>query len=139
MRTRQRSAIWSVPEDTQELFLVLFSLQFAALCGLVIWYEVSSYAAGPWPRVIIAIGQATGPWTIAVAAESIIASEAVMWVSEKYKRRRYMQGRAEGRAEGSAEAHRKWEEWNQRREAAVAAGGEFTEPPPSLDDTIEAA
>ena len=85
------------------------------------------------------IGQAIGPWTITLAAESIIVSETVMWVSEKYKRRRYMQGRSEGRAEGRAEAQAAWEEWNRRREAAATAGEEFTEPPPSFNDLVKAA
>ena len=133
MRTRERSAIWSVPEDTQTLFLLLFAIQFSALCGLVIWFEVSSYTTGSWLQIVVPIGQGIGPWTVALAAESIIISETVMWVSEKYRRRRYMQGLAEGLAEGAAENQKKWEEWNRRREAAAAAGEEFSEPPPSLN------
>ena len=132
-RRRQRSAIWSVPEDTQNLFLILFSIQFTALSGLVIWHEISSYTGGPWPDVIIKIGQGIGPWVLVIAGESIIISESVMWVSERYKQRRYLQGRAEGRAD----LQREWEEWNRRREAAAAAGEEFTEPPPSLNEKVE--
>ena len=131
-RNPQRSAIWSVPEDTQTLFLILFSIQFIALSGLVIWHEINSYAGGPWPEVIIAIGQGIGPWILIIAAESIITAESYMWVSERYKQRRYLQGHEEGREEGRAEAYEEWEAWNRRREAAQTAGEPFNEPPPSL-------
>ena len=36
-----------------------------------------------------------------------------------------------GRAEGGAAERQRWEEWNARREAAMSAGAEFTEPPPA--------
>ena len=42
------------------------------------------------------------------------------------------QGREQGREQGFAEANSLWEEWNNRRLAAEAAGQPFTEPPPSL-------
>ena len=50
-------------------------------------------------------------------------------LSEWYRERRYLRGRAEG----AAENQRKWEEWNGRREAAAARGEPFSEPPPSLN------
>ena len=34
----------------------------------------------------------------------------------------------------TAEVQQRWEEWNQRRESAAAAGIEFDEPPPVFDD-----
>ena len=69
----------------RQLFLILFSIQFTALSGLVIWHEISSYTGGPWPDVIIKVGQGIGPWVLVIAGESIIISESVMWVSERYK------------------------------------------------------
>ena len=49
-------------------------------------------------------------------------------ISEWYRERRYLQGRAEG----AAEKQREWEAWNRRREAA-ARDEPFNEPPPSLN------
>ena len=40
-------------------------------------------------------------------------------------------GRATGHAVGRAMADREWEAWNRRREAALARGEPFAEPPPS--------
>ena len=48
-------------------------------------------------------------------------------LSERYLRKRYMQGRVEG----SADTQKKWEAWNSRRMAAEAEGRPFDEPPPS--------
>ena len=87
--------------------------------------------------MIIRIGQSIGPWILVIAAESIIIAESVMWVSERYKQRRFLEGKAEGlaegREEGRVEAYVEWEEWNRRREAAAAKGEPFSEPPPSLN------
>ena len=37
----------------------------------------------------------------------------------------------------TTEVQQRWENWNQRREAAVVAGLEFNEPPPDIDDTAD--
>ena len=42
------------------------------------------------------------------------------------------EGLARGRAEGRVETDREWADWNERREAAVARGEPFSEPPPSV-------
>ena len=125
----QRAAIWSVREKAWGLFFVLFSIQFIALATIITWHEINSNTQGSWPDVIIAIGRGLGSWVLVIAAESIIISESMMFLSERYIMRRYLQGRAEGKAE----TFREWEEWNRRREAAAAAGEPFTEPPPSLN------
>ena len=41
------------------------------------------------------------------------------------------------RVEATAEVQKRWEEWNSRREAAVAAGEEFGEPPPGVAQESE--
>ena len=57
---------------------------------------------------------------------------------ERYLRKGYQAGKAEGLKEGEekgkAEAWEAWQEWNQRRLNAEAAGDPFTEPPPSLNN-----
>ena len=47
---------------------------------------------------------------------------------EEYRARIGEEARAEARAETDGE----WEGWNERREAAVARGEPFSEPPPSV-------
>jgi hypothetical protein len=50
-----------------------------------------------------------------------------MIFAERYRQRRYK----EGRQEGSKEAHQAWEAWNERRLQAEANDEPFNEPPPS--------
>ena len=42
-------------------------------------------------------------------------------------------GRAEGWVEGQMDAHEAWSAWNARRLAAEQNGGDFNEPPPSIE------
>ena len=123
-RNRQRAAIWSVPEDWQRLYVITFSIQYLTVLGLVSWHEISAKGANSWPDTLISIGQIVSSLTLGIAANSVITTEFVRMISEWYRERRYWQG--------AADTQRKWEEWNQRREAAAATGEDFTEPPPSL-------
>ncbi len=43
----------------------------------------------------------------------------------------YAEGFAQGFAEGFAQENREWDEWNRRREAALARDEAFSEPTPS--------
>ena len=52
-------------------------------------------------------------------------------IAEKYKLRRYIQGKADGKLEGIAEANRLWLDWIKRRNEALSKGLMFNEPPPS--------
>ena len=64
-------------------------------------------------------------------------------IAEKYKLRRYIQGKAdgklegiaegksEGKSEGIAEANRLWLDWIKRRDEALSKGLVFSEPAPS--------
>ena len=52
-------------------------------------------------------------------------------IAEKYKLRRYIQGKADGKLEGIAEANRLWLDWIKRRDEALSKGLVFNEPPPS--------
>ena len=58
-----------------------------------------------------------------------------MIFAERYRQRRFREGRQEGRQEGSKEAHQAWEAWNERRLQAEANGEPFNEPPPSQRQT----
>lgn len=130
-RNRKRTAVWSVPEEWQRLYFFLFSAQFVVVTVLIAWREIAGKETSSWPDTLIAIGQTVSSLTIGIAAESIILTEAVfmvlaLWLMEK----RYN--------EGVAKTQKAWEEWNRRREQAVAEGREFTEPPPNPEPPDEA-
>ncbi len=124
----QRVTIWSVPEDWQRWYLALFNIQILCLLGLVCWHEVATAPDGGVAiDVLIAVGSSMAGLIILVAAESIFLTDVTKMlftmISDRYLRRE--------RAKGRAEERQKWEEWNERRLAAEAAGEGFTEPPPS--------
>ena len=134
MQNRRRVAIWSVPEDWQRLYFILFSIQFLAATVLVAWHKASSKGANSWPDTLIDIGQTMSSLAIGVAAVSYIVTEVVVVLSEWYREWRYNKGVADGIAKNQKE----WEAWNRRREQAAAEGREFTEPPPKPESPVEA-
>lgn len=120
-------------EGWQYVFFFLFTAQYAVLTALIAWHEVHTADGRPWQDTLIAIGQGIAPWSIPIAIDSVLATEVVVFLAEKYIIRRYERGREEGWAESEA----RWEAWNRRREVAAAAGEEFTEPPPSRNQPEE--
>ena len=58
------------------------------------------------------------------------------WLEETLEKRRQRQIRTAAE-NARAEVQKAWAEWNRRREAAAAAGEEFTEPPPGIDQDPE--
>ena len=132
----QRVTIWSVPEDWQKWYLALFNIQILCLLGLVCWHEVATAAESAGILdVVIAIGTSMAGLIILVAAESIFLTDVTKMlftmISDRYLKRQHAKGVAEGEVRGRAEERMRWEEWNERRLAAEAAGEDFTEPPPS--------
>ena len=63
----------------------------------------------------------------------------IMVLASKLKQQIFDRGREEGvkvgRQEGRQAEREAWEAWNARREAALAAGQPFDEPPPSRNHT----
>lgn len=128
----QRASIWSVPEDWQKWYLALFNIQILCLLGLVCWHEVATAPADAGAiDVLIAVGSSMAGLIILVAAESIFLTDVTKMlftmISDRYLRRE--------RAKGRAEERQRWEEWNERRLVAEAAGEDFSEPPPSHPDS----
>ncbi len=152
----QRESIWSVPSSWVTAYLVLFSVQVTACAGFVAWLEITQHTMDTWPETILAIGRGAGSFVIVIAAGTIMQVEATVlvstWILEKYKARRFAQGRAvgrdegrdegrnegrdEGRNEGRNEERKKWATWYQRSQAAEAAGEKFDEPPPLDPDVL---
>ena len=105
MKTGGR-AIWSVPAELP--YIALFGLLVVLGIAWKVWREVVWRTTdGAWEtidQIIIGAGQ------VGIAAATCTAciatlSEATMILAERYKARRYAEGRAEGRATGLAEGH----------------------------------
>ena len=105
MKTGGR-AIWSVPAELP--YIALFGLLVVLGIAWTVWREVVWRTTdGAWEtidQIIIGAGQ------VGIAAATCTAciatlSEATMILAERYKARRYAEGRAEGRATGLAEGH----------------------------------
>ena len=82
---------------------------------------------------MVAVAQALGSVAVSLTALTVIIVEGVPMFYEAFKKARLAQGRAQGRAEG----HAAWEDWIARRDAAHAAGLDFTEPSPAQRDQRE--
>ena len=121
-----------MPRDWQAWYLALFNVQTICLLGLVTWHEVVSAGSNDGLLdIAIAIGTSMAGLIILVAAESIFLTDVTKMLFTMISDRYLQRQRARGREEGFAEAQEKWEEWNERRLAAEAAGEDFTEPSPS--------
>ena len=91
---------------------------------------------------MVAVAQALGSVAVSLTALTVIIVEGVPMLYEAFKKARLAQGRAQGRvqgraeglAEGRAEGHGRPGDWIARRDAAQAAGLDFTEPSPAERD-----
>ena len=79
---------------------------------------------------MVAVAQALGSVAVSLTALTVIIVEGVPMLYEAFKKARLAQGREQGRAE----ERQAWEDWIARRDAAQAAGLDFTEPSPAQRD-----
>ena len=86
---------------------------------------------------MVAVAQALGSVAVSLTALTVIIVEGVPMLYEAFKKAKLAQGRAEGRAEGHAAERQAWQDWIARRDAAQAAGLDFTEPSPAERDQRE--
>ena len=86
---------------------------------------------------MVAVAQALGSVAVSLTALTVIIVEGVPMLYEAFKKAKLAQGREQGRAQGRAEGHAAWEDWIARRDAAQAAGLDFTEPSPAERDQRE--
>ena len=106
MKTNNRP-IWGFPAELS--YLALFSLLVVSGVVFRIWYETDRRVTDDgWDTVVeIIIGTGQIGLAAATCTAGIAAiSEVIMIVSERYKARRYAEGRAEGLADGVERAIR---------------------------------
>ncbi len=120
--------------------LGLFAVMFLAALGYVIDQEIGREGQGAM-ATMVAVAQALGSVAVSLTALTVILVEGIPMLYEAYKKARLAQGRAEGRAEGRVQGRQEerqaWEDWIARRDAAHAAGLDFTEPSPAERDQRE--
>ena len=140
-----RTAIWSVAEAWRAAFFTIFFINMGIMSICVTW----SYTGTPpkFIEVIINVEKGLAFVTVFNVVFAFFLTEVYRVLSEliaeKYKLRRYIQGKADGKlegiakgrsegiAEGIAEANRLWLDWIKRRDEALSKGLVFNEPPPS--------
>ena len=136
-----RTAIWSVAEAWRAAFFTIFFINMGIMSICVTW----SYTGTPPKFVegIINVEKGLAFVTVFNVVFAFFLTEVYRVLSEliaeKYKLRRYIQGKADGKlegiaegvAEGVAEANRLWLDWIKRRDEALSKGLVFNEPPPS--------
>jgi len=135
----RRESIWSLRQLSLIPYYVAFAILYILSTGLSLWRGFAT--AGPTAQHIdtamasLKEASALIPWLIVFAYYLV---EGLSMLAERYLRSRYAKGKAEGlkegrdegRQEGREEEREQWLAWNQRREAALREGREFTEPPP---------
>ncbi len=142
----------SIHPSRAAIGLLLFAVLFLAALGYVIDQEVGKEGQGAM-ATMVAVAQALGSVAVSLTALTVIVVEGVPMLYEAFKKAKLAQGRAQGRAEGRAEGHAEghaagraagraaereaWEDWIARRDAAQAAGLDFTEPSPAQRDQRE--
>ena len=147
-----------MPEPrNRNIFLVIYGILFSVGVGLIVYRGPDDAVTG-WVDQVIWIWGATAPLAAVSVPGAVVLTEITRWIMvlaawlenrlersrEEYRARigeearveGLAKGRAEGRVEGLAEGRvemdREWADWNERREAAVARGEPFSEPPPSV-------
>ena len=116
----------SIHPSRAAIGLLLFAVLFLAALGYVIDQEIGQEGQGAM-ATMVAVAQALGSVAVSLTALTVIIVEGVPMLYEAFKKAKLAQGRAQGRA-----AERQaWEDWIARRDAAHAAGLDFTEPSPA--------
>ena len=104
--------------------LSIFGALFLAVAGLLAYHEIASGSGGL--KLFFAVAQGMGSIVIVLTAVTILAVEGFEMLAERYKRKKF----EEGKALGQEEERKRWKAWNERREAAAAKGEAFNDPPP---------
>ena len=117
--------------DHETSYLVASVLLVTAFMAAAVWYEVWHRGSDSPLETAAAVIRWVGP-AIALAVAILAYREVIMVFAERYKAKRYKEGREEGRRERDA----LWEAWLKRRDSALANNQPFDEPPPSARPAV---
>jgi hypothetical protein len=84
-------------------YLVVSVILANCLILLVIFYETLYKTGDSWSETILGIGQGIGS-SVAVSIAVVSTWEVVLLLSERYRQKRYNEGKSEGKSEGKNEA-----------------------------------
>jgi uncharacterized membrane protein len=84
--------------DGLTLYFILSVALVNCLTVLVVWYEIFLSPARSWPETATAIGQGVGA-SLAVTLMIFANVEVAMLLSERYRMKRFNEGKQEGKQE----------------------------------------
>ena len=116
-------------QDHENRYLIVSVGLVLILLTIIAVYEIAFQTDDSPFKTILAIGQGISS-AVAVAVTGIALWEVCMIFAEKYRARRFEEGREEGRQN----ERRAWEQWNARRLEALAKGEPFDEPTPPASE-----
>lgn len=123
LENNRRISIPNIPTAAVRWYLVVFNILTLYLAVTNTLFAVARENAVGWQAIqYIATGELLKAGGVALIASPTIAEAIRMVLAGIWQERRLRKAREE--------VHRRWAEWNQRREEAEAKGEVFTEPPP---------
>ena len=146
----ERESIWTIPAKYKGWYFGLFSVQVIIATIWLVGTVIAGESRNSISEILLFIWQTMAPVAITSATFALVIIDTWKtamvfgtWLEETLEKRKQRQIRAavdkavkaaveKTRAE-EGEATRQlqiWQDWNQRREAAAAAGEDFSEPPP---------
>ena len=150
-----RESIWSIPVSLKRLYFALFTVQMFIVAAWLIRTAIVDDSLPGIPERIASIWLRMAPMAVSSAAIALTITDTwktIMvlgtWLEETLEKRRQRQIKAavdkavkeavhKAAHKARTEERRRWEAWNQRREAAAAVSEEFNEPPPGVDPANE--
>ena len=135
-----RVSIWSISRNWGQIYYILFSAQTTIALCLISWHEIFVRDKDTPTETLIAIGQASAPLILTIAAETlviILAMEAIEMLAERYLKKRYEAGEEAQRARHNERIrihNARVDAWEERRLRAQAEGKPFDEPVPRLGE-----
>ena len=108
-----RVSIWSISQNWGVIYYILFSAQTTVALCLISWREIVVRDRDTPTETLIAIGQASAPLILTIAAETLVivlAMEGIAMLAERYLKKRYEDGKKAERIRNAGERKRLEEE-----------------------------
>ena len=155
----ERESIWTIPAKLKRWYFALFSIQVVIAAVWLVRTAIVDESRNGIPDILTYLWLNMAPAAVSSATFALVIVDAVngimvlsTWLEDELKKRseRRLKAAVEAAVDAAVETavektrneerqaarlfSKRLRDWNQRREAAVAAGEEFHEPPPDIDD-----
>ena len=122
-----RVSIPNIPAEAVRWYLSVFNAITAYLTVTNTLLVLATQQVIGWQAVqYVVVGELLKAGGVALIVSPIITEASRVVIGAMWTKRKVQ----EARAEAQQEVHRRWSEWNRRREEAESKGEAFTEPPP---------